>query len=121
MVGILLSSEEEQTEKEKELKIQILDIYNHKLEKRIRRKKFVIERDLLNLKKQKELERFRTDEEKEIHNLLKVFARFSTPKEHEELVENIIKQRSLKKRIEELISYKNMGIKNFEQLEVNFF
>lgn len=34
-----------------EMKLKVLDIYNIRLDERIKRKKFVIERDLLNLKK----------------------------------------------------------------------
>lgn len=34
-----------------EMKMKVLDIYNQRLDERIKRKKFVIERDLLNLKK----------------------------------------------------------------------
>lgn len=32
------------------------------------------------------LDRTRTKEEKEIYNLLKIFARFNTPEDHEKLV-----------------------------------
>ena len=35
-----------------EMKLKVLDIYNIRLDERMKRKKFVIERDLLNLKKQ---------------------------------------------------------------------
>lgn len=34
-----------------EMKLKVLDIYNIRLDERMKRKKFVIERDLLNLKK----------------------------------------------------------------------
>jgi transcriptional adapter 2-alpha len=37
----------------------------------------------LNLKKQNLLDKQRTREEKEFHNLMKPFARFNTPEEHE--------------------------------------
>jgi len=37
------------------------------------------------------LDKSRTKEEKEIYNMMKVFARFSTPEEHDQLVQGIIK------------------------------
>ena len=64
--------------KEKEMKFRLMDIYNHKLSERIRRKEFVISRKLLDLKEQMRLDKTCTKEEKEIYNMMKVFARFST-------------------------------------------
>ena len=102
------------------MKKKILEIYNKRQDERIKRKKFVIERGLLDLKKQSVIDRTRTKEEKEIYNVLKVFARFQTPEEHEKLVQNIVKERELRRRIEELLAYKRLGLKTFEDVEVNF-
>ena len=99
-------------------KMKILEIYNIRLDERIKRKNFVIERDMLDLKKQNLLDRIRTKEEKEIYNLLKVFARFNTPEEHEKLVQGIYKERMLKKKIEELRFYKKIGLKTFEEVDL---
>ena len=98
--------------------MKILEIYNIRLDERIKRKNFVIERDMLDLKKQNLLDRVRTKEEKEIYNLLKVFARFNTPEEHEKLVQGIYKERMLKKKIEELRFYKKIGLKTFEEVDL---
>lgn len=75
------------------MKFKILDIYNARLDERIKRKNFVIERDLLDYQKQNNLDKTRTKEEKEIYNLMKVFARFNTPEDHEKLVEGLIKEK----------------------------
>ncbi len=64
------------------MKFRLIDIYNHKLNERVRRKEFVISRKLLDLKEQLRLDKTRTKEEKEIYNMMKVFARFSTADEH---------------------------------------
>ena len=97
--------------------MKILEIYNIRLDERIKRKKFVIERDMLDLKKQNMLDRIRTKEEKEIYNLLKIFARFNTPEDHEKLVQGIYKEKMLRQKIEELRFYKKMGLKTFEEVE----
>lgn len=104
-----------------EMKKKILEIYNKRLDERIKRKKFVVERGLLDLKKQNILDRTKTKEEKEIYNVLKVFARFQTPEEHDKLVQNIVKERELRRRIEELLAYKRLGLKTFDDVEVNIF
>ena len=74
---------EDDNETEIKMKYKILDIYNARLDERIKRKQFVIERDILDYHKQSLFEKTRTKDEKEIYNLMKVFARFNTPEEHE--------------------------------------
>lgn len=44
------------------MKFRLIDIYNHKLNERIRRKEFVISRKLLDLKEQMRLDKTRTKE-----------------------------------------------------------
>lgn len=81
------------------MKFRLIDIYNHKLTERIRRKDFVISRKLLDLKEQNRLDKTRTKEEKEIYNMMKVFARFSTADEHEKLVQGILKEKQIRQRL----------------------
>jgi transcriptional adapter 2-alpha len=75
------------------MKFRLIDIYNHKLNERIKRKEFVISRKLLDLREQIRLDKTRTKEEKEIYNMMKVFARFNTADDHERLVQGIIKEK----------------------------
>lgn len=75
------------------MKFRIMDIYNEKLTERIRRKNFVIDRKLLDLKEQTRLDKTRTKDEKEVYNMMKVFARFNQPEDHEKLVQGIIKEK----------------------------
>lgn len=92
---------DDDSEEEKRMKFRLIDIYNHKLTERIRRKEFVISRKLLDVKEQTRLEK-RTKEEKEIHNMMKIFARFSTPEDHDKLVQGIIKEKQIRQRLEDL-------------------
>ena len=115
---VCLTSEDDRQD-EIELKRRIFDIYNKRLNERIKRKDFVIDRELLDLKKQNQLDRSRTGEEKEIYNLMKIFARFQTKEEHEALVQNIIKERNLRRRIEELKAYKELNMNTYEEVEVD--
>jgi transcriptional adapter 2-alpha len=50
---------------------------------------------------------------------MKVFARFNTPDDHEKLVQGIIKEKLLRQRIEELNMYRKLGLKSFEEVEVD--
>ena len=69
------------------------------------------------MKKQNTLEMMRSKEEREVCNLLKVFARYNSPDEHEKLVQGIYREKLLKQKIEELKLYKKMGLKTFEEVE----
>jgi len=62
------------------------------------------------------LDKTRTKEEKEIFNMMKVFARFSNPEEHEKLVEGIIKEKQIRSRLEELKELKKKGFKSLVDL-----
>lgn len=55
---------------------------------------------MLDLREQIRLDKTRTKEEKEIYNMMKVFARFNTAEEHERLVQGIIKEKEIRQRIE---------------------
>ena len=60
----------------------------------------MISRKLLDSREQVRLDKTRTKEEKEIYNMMKVFARFNCCEEHERLVQNIIKEKHIRQRIE---------------------
>lgn len=49
--------------------------------------------------------------------MMKVFSRFSKPEEHERLVQGIIKEKQIRQRIEELKTYRKLGLKTFEDVE----
>lgn len=90
---------EDDTPENVELKNSVIELYNARLDERIRRKKFVIERGLLDLKKVQKFERKKSKEEREIINQMKIFARFNTKEEHERLVESMMKERLLRETI----------------------
>lgn len=99
------------------MKFRLLDLYNIKLTERIKRKEFVISRKLLDLKEQVRLDKARTKEEKEIYSLMKVFARFSAPEEHEQLVQGIIKEKQIRSKIQQLEENKKIGFTTLSALQ----
>ena len=107
---------EDDSEEEKFMKFRLMDIYNEKLTERLRRKEFVISRKLLDLKEQMRLDKTRSKEEKEIYNMMKVFARFSTPEEHEDLVQGIILEKQIRSRLASLKDLKRKGFRSLADL-----
>lgn len=92
------------------MKNDVIELYNARIDERIRRKKFVLERGLLDFKKTQKQERKKTKEEREIINSMKIFARFNTPEDHERLVNNLLKERLLREVIEQLKYFRGKGL-----------
>ena len=87
------------------------------MEERILRKKFVIERGILDLKAHFQKEKAMSPQEREIRGLLRPFARFQSMKEHEELVNSLLKEVQLKNTVEQILLAKHVGCQNLEDLE----
>ncbi|OWY97730.1 Transcriptional adapter 2-alpha [Phytophthora megakarya] len=103
---------------ERELKLKVIQIYNEKLAKRVERKKFVVERGLLDYKLHQHTERKRPKEEREILAQMRPFARFQTPEEHDNFVEGLIAAMRLKKQILLLQEYRTNGVKTLVEAEL---
>jgi transcriptional adapter 2-alpha len=103
---------DEDTPQEKELKLQVIEIYNQKLDERIRRKKFIVERNLFDYKK---MEKRKTREEKDLYDRLRPFMRIMEDKEHEEFLQSLISEQQIRDRIEELKQYRQIGITTLQE------
>lgn len=103
---------------ERELKLKVIEIYNQKLTERERRKKFVVERGLLDYKLHQQSERRRPKDEREIIAQMRPFARFQTPQEHEKLVEGLIAAMRLRKQILLLQEYRKNGVRTLAETEL---
>jgi len=108
---------EDDTPDEIKLKEEVIELYNARLDERIRRKKFVIDRGILDVKKIQKCERKKTQEEKDIINSMKVFARFNNKEDHERLVQNLIKERQLREVIEQLKFFRSKGLTTLDECE----
>lgn len=102
---------------EKHIKEEVLKLYNSRLDERIKRKKFVIEKHLLEPKKPPKGDREKIKEEKEIYSLMKPFMRFCEGNEFNELVEGLIQERNLKKELDEMRLYRALGLSKLEQID----
>ncbi len=106
------------TDLDKELKLTMLRVYNKRLNERVKRKQFIIDRGLLNVKKQQALERKRTPAEKEIHASVRVFARFLEPNEYEIMLEGLAAESRIRNRIAELKEYRKAGLHTLLEGEI---
>ncbi|KAJ4730214.1 Transcriptional adapter [Melia azedarach] len=90
---------ETDTDAEHELKLRVLRIYSKRLDERKRRKDFILERNLLY---PDPFEKNLSPEEREIYQRYKVFMRFHSKEDHEELLKSVIEEHRIMKRIQEL-------------------
>lgn len=102
---------------ERELKLQVVRIYNWKLDERNERKRFAIDRGLVDIKKQQTFEKKLSKEDRELVSRLRVFARLHSPAEHDALVDGILRAKKLRNHIETLQHYRKMGLKTIEQIK----
>ncbi|CAN0466733.1 unnamed protein product, partial [Ascophyllum nodosum] len=93
---------------EKQLKLDVIAVYNRRLDEREKRKRFVIEHNLLDYKKN--LNKKMIKDDRELIARLRPFARFHSAKEHEELIENLLLAKKMRARIEQLQAYRENGI-----------
>lgn len=85
---------DEDTREERELKLQVLEIYNRKLDSREERKRFIHERGLLT-----HPEPMLPKDEQDIVDSFKVFARFHSKEDHDALIAGLLEERRLAKAV----------------------
>lgn len=108
---------EEDSEEELKTKYSILEIYHKTLAEREKRKRFVIEHELLDLKAQLQLEKGLAPLERQIRSTLKPFLRFMSRAEHEELVADLCREADMRQSLEVLLAGQQAGIRTLEELE----
>ncbi|XP_031393500.1 transcriptional adapter ADA2b [Punica granatum] len=105
------------TEDERELKLRILRIYAKRLDERKRRKDFILERNLLY---PNPFEKDLTPEERAICRHYDVFMRFHTKEEHNDLLETVISEHRILKRIQLLQDARTAGCRTPAEADAYF-
>ncbi len=101
---------------EKQLKLDVIAIYNKRLDERQRRKNFVVDRKLLDYKRIQMEERRRPVAERELVARMRVLSQFHSQEEHDALVENVLAAKRLRSRIEKLQGYQKLGLRNLSDV-----
>ena len=102
---------DDENEDYKKIKFDVLTAYNYQLDEREIRRKFLIEKGLLNLKRQNNIECKLNKEDREILNFIKFTARFFKQSEFYDLFEGLILEKNLKQKINQL--------RNFQKIDKN--
>jgi transcriptional adapter 2-alpha len=97
---------EDDTKSDTDLKFEVLRLYNAKLDERIRRKKFIIDKGLVDIRNIMQEERQMSKEEREVYSLLRPFRRFCEGDEYKRLADALLYERVLQQRLDALRNFK---------------
>lgn len=107
-------------ELERKLKIALLEAYNWRLGERRRRKEWVIQCNLLDMKKVQAQEKRRSKEEKELHQRMRIFQKaLNSQEEYDDLVSGIAQESRIRQRISELHDLRRAGKRTLAEAETD--
>ncbi|PAV18449.1 transcriptional adapter 2 [Pyrrhoderma noxium] len=98
-------------------KLSLLEMYNHRVEKRLENKAVMFDRGLTEYKKMQVNEKKRPKEERDIVQRLKPLAKLQTASDYDAFVDGILLETVLRKRIQELQHYRRMGLRTPADIE----
>jgi len=105
------------TKADQDLKLDVIRIFNSKLDEREKRKQFIIDHKLLNYRENQEEMWKREPDERHLVQRMRLFARFHTYEEHESFVQKVLEAKRLRKEIAKLQMYRRMGISSLADAE----
>jgi len=97
-------------EPEMELKLTVMEIYNCRLTQRVERKKVIFEHNLLDYRKNNQLEKKRSKEERDLLNKAKPFARMMNRDDFESFCDGLINELNLRQAISQLQDWRSLRI-----------
>ncbi|KAI4371621.1 hypothetical protein MLD38_009949 [Melastoma candidum] len=105
---------ETDTEEERELKLRILHFYSKRLDERKSKKDFILERNFLYLSP---FEQTLSAEERALCHRYDVFMRLHSKEEHENLLQTVVAEHRILKRIQELQEARAAGCRTSSEAE----
>lgn len=105
------------TKADRELKLDVIRIFNRRLDEREKRKRFVIDHKLLNYRENQEKMWKIPPDERHLVQRLRLFARFHKQEEHEAFVKKVLEAKRLRKEIARLQTYQRLGITSLADAE----
>jgi len=101
------------------LKLQVLRNYNRKLDERAARKRFVLERDLLDFKRVQlaSIQQAGNAEDAKLMRLIEPLARFGAHADYLALVQGLLRERNLRAEIRRLQDLRAVGVRTLAEAE----
>lgn len=99
-----------------QLKLSMLEIYSGMLDRRQARRDFVHQHNLVDFKRFTAAEKSRSREERELFNHLKQFGRLVGADDFQALLDGLLKEEELRKRIAQLQEYRRHGLRALDEI-----
>jgi hypothetical protein len=96
---------------------KILQNYNNILEEREERKKLICDKNLFDVKKQMNFDKKLSNEDREIYTNSKNNIKYLTKEQFYYVYESNVLEKNLKEILNQLILYRNLGCKTFEDIQ----
>ncbi|TPX62080.1 hypothetical protein PhCBS80983_g00735 [Powellomyces hirtus] len=106
------------TPEDTELKMAMFSMYNAALDRRAERKKFVLDRGIVDFKKVQQTEKKRQKDEKDLYQKMRVFAKMQTGQDFEDFVGGLLTEMKLREEIARLQEYRRMGLRDRKEIDV---
>jgi hypothetical protein len=104
-----LTFDEDDTPDEIEAKYRLLELYNRKLALRYARRKFVIERQLMYVKKLQAREKDLARDERDTYGRLRIFMQVLSRTDFDTFVDGVLGERRIRRRIEQMQRWRQAG------------
>lgn len=99
-----------------QLKLAVLDIYLGALEGRRARRDFAHQHNLIDFRRYTATDKARSREERDLLGHLKPFARLVSSTDLQKLLEGLVREEELRRRIAQLQEYRRNGLRSFDQV-----
>jgi len=113
-----LALDDADTQEEIDLKLRLVELYLLRLDEREEKKRFILERGLLQFDRVTWEERRRPKEEKEFLMRLRAFSRLQSKEQQQELESALLHEQQTLSRMFEIAHYRSVGIRTWEQAQV---
>lgn len=104
-------------EPEMDLKLTVMDIYNHRLTTRLDRKRIIFEHNLLEYRKNMAIDKKRTKEERDLYTKMKPFARMLNHEDFDMFTSGIDYEYNLRAAISQLQEWRRMQVTDLKSGE----
>lgn len=94
----------------------MLDIYSGVLDRRMAKKMFIFEHNLLEFRKQQTVDKMRSKEDREIFTQIKPYARFLQAKAFDTFLVGLVREEELRRKNQMLQEYRRHGLRSFAEV-----
>ncbi|KAG8826935.1 Transcriptional adapter ada2 [Serendipita sp. 411] len=101
-----------------ETKLALLRAYSDRIDKRLQAKSLIFQRGLLEYRKLQAIEKRRTKDERDFLAKFKPFAKMQTAQDNEDLLDGLLYEQLLRRRIAELQNLRHLGLTSLAEAEI---